>query len=147
MIESVLVVCTGNVCRSPIAQELFIKKFTQSCLNVKVTSAGIAALVGHAADIRAQDIATAQGLDLSKHRATQLSADIVFSSDLILVMSSEQKKQVENLFAGSCGRVHRLGHWGCYDIHDPWKRPDVVYEQVLVLIEQGVDEWSGRLWK
>jgi len=147
MIASVLIVCTGNICRSPIAQEIFIDRFKYLDLDVKVSSAGIAALVDHTADVRAQDVGKSIGLNLVHHSARQISAEIVFGADLILVMSLLQKKQVESLFPGVCGRVHRLGHWSGYDVPDPFNRPNVIYDQVLALIQQGVDEWICKLWK
>ena len=147
MIASVLIVCTGNMCRSPIAQAIFIDKFKNLDLDVQVSSAGIAAVVDHAADLRAQELSKSIGLNLTHHRARQISSEIVFAADLILVMSLIQKKQVENLFTGVSGRVHRLGHWSGYDVPDPFNRPNVIYDQVLALIQQGVDEWICKLWK
>lgn len=146
MITSVLFVCTGNICRSPIAQELLIDRFKLKNVDVRVSSAGIAALVDHAADIRAQNLIQLIGLDLSAHTARQINEKIAFNSELILVMSSQHKIQVESLFPRVCGRVHRLGHWGGYDVPDPFRRPDIIYDQVLALIQQGVDEWSCKLW-
>ena len=61
-------------------------------------------------------------------------------------MSTDQQKQVEFNYPGTCGRVHRLGKWGGYDVPDPFQRPKPVFEQALALIEQGVDEWYRKLW-
>lgn len=146
MIRNILIVCVGNICRSPIAEILFAKRFEDAVLSVGVSSAGLGALVDYPAHDVAYELMLERGLDLSGHRARQLSADIVFASDLILTMSSEQQKQVELNYPSTCGRVHRLGKWGCYDVPDPFQRPRLVFEQSLALIEQGVDEWYRKLW-
>ena len=146
MLQQVLVLCVGNICRSPIAEALFASRFKQSSHDVKVASAGLGALVDHPADKIAQELMIERGLDISEHRARQISSDIIFASDLILTMSSDQQKQVETIYPSTCGRVHRLGKWGRYDVPDPFQRPKLVFEQVLTLIEEGVDEWYRKLW-
>lgn len=146
MIQNVLIVCVGNICRSPIAEILFKQRFEQANLSVSVSSAGLGALVEYPAHDVAQELMQERGLDLYYHRARQLSSEIVFGSDLILTMSTDQQKQVENNYPSTCGRVHRLGKWGCYDVPDPFQRPKLVFEQALALIDQGVDEWYRKLW-
>ncbi len=146
MIQNILIVCIGNICRSPIGEIFFAEKFKQAGLNVAVSSAGLGALVGRPADLMAQELVTARGLDLSVHRARQISADIVFSSDLILTMTADQQEQIESEYMSARGRVHRLGKWDSYDVPDPYKRPKLVFEQALAMIDQGVDEWYKRLW-
>ena len=113
---------------------------------VSVSSAGLGALVGHPADALSQELMQARGIDISAHRARQISPDIVFGSDLILTMSTEQQEQLEQQYPGVRGRVHRIGKWEGYDISDPFKRPKAAFEQALVLIEQGIDEWNRKLW-
>lgn len=146
MIQNVLIVCVGNICRSPIAEILFKQRFEQAKLSVCVSSAGLGALVEYPAHDVAQELMRERGLDLYYHRARQLSPEIVFGADLILTMSTDQQKQVENNYPSTCGRVHRLGKWGCYDVPDPFQRPTLVFEQALALIDQGVDEWYRKLW-
>jgi len=147
MIRSILILCIGNICRSPIAEALFAARFRQEDLSdIEVNSAGLAALTERPADSVGQALMLQKGIDISGHRARQLSSDIVFGSDLILTMSTDQQKQVELNYPGTCGRVHRLGKWGCYDVPDPFQRPRLVFEQALALIEQGVDEWYRKLW-
>ncbi len=148
MIKNILILCLGNICRSPIAEALFIARFKQEGLaDIVVTSAGLGALVGKQADMIGQVLMLAKGFDISAHRARQISQDILFGSDLILTMSTDQQKQVELYYPSTCGRVHRLGKWGGYDVADPYQRPELVFEQAWALIEQGVDEWYRTLWK
>lgn len=147
MIQHILILCVGNICRSPIAEALFAMRFDKDSHNVSVSSAGLGALVEHPAHPIAQELMIQRGLDISEHRARQISPSILFGSDLILTMSSDQQKQVELDYPSTCGRVHRLGKWGRYDVPDPFQRPKLAFEQALTLIEEGVDEWYRKLWK
>ncbi len=147
MIQNILILCIGNICRSPLAEALFIARFKQEGLsNMAVSSAGLAALVKRPADAVGQALLLQKGIDISGHRARQVSSEILFESDLVLTMSTDQQKQVELNYPGTCGRVHRLGKWGGYDVPDPFQRPKPVFEQALAMIEQGVDEWYRTLW-
>lgn len=146
MIKNILILCIGNICRSPIAEALFADRFKQASLDTTISSAGLAALVAKPADALGQALMLERGFDISSHRARQISPDILFGSDLILTMTADQQKQVEHGYPSTCGRVHRLGKWGCYDVPDPFQRPKLVFEQALALIEQGVDEWYRTLW-
>ena len=111
-----------------------------------VSSAGLGALVGYPADAMSQALMQERGIDISAHRARQISSEIVFASDLILTMSTEQRQQLEQQYPSACGRVHRIGKWEEYDISDPFKRPQTAFEQALILIEQGINEWYRKLW-
>jgi protein-tyrosine phosphatase len=146
MINNILILCIGNICRSPIAEALFADRFKQASLDTVTSSAGLAALVAKPADTVGQALMLERGFDISNHRARQISPEILFGSDLILTMTTDQQKQVELKYPSTCGRVHRLGKWGCYDVPDPFQRPKLVFEQALALIEQGVDEWYRTLW-
>jgi protein-tyrosine phosphatase len=142
----VLIICIGNICRSPIAEALLAVAVQKTHPEVVVSSAGLGALVGRPADPMSQELMTARGIDISAHRARQISPELVFNSDLILTMSTEQTRQLEQQYPGACGRVHRLGKWGEYDIPDPFKRPKTAFEQAFILIEQGINEWHRKLW-
>ncbi|MDF1678698.1 MAG: low molecular weight phosphotyrosine protein phosphatase [Legionellaceae bacterium] len=146
MIKHVLIICVGNICRSPIAEALLHNLVSANYPDVSVSSAGLGALVGHPADPISQELMQLRGIDLSGHVARQLSPELVFESELILTMSTEQVKQVELRYPGACGRVHRIGKWEGYDISDPFRRPRAAFEQALILIEQGINEWYRRLW-
>ena len=82
MFESILVVCTGNVCRSPIGERLL----RQHLPDRHITSAGILGLEGYPADECAQDVAWRHGISLDGHVARRLTRRLMQGSDLILVM-------------------------------------------------------------
>lgn len=147
MINTVLVICVGNICRSPIGEALFTEKLRKHVSTVHVSSAGLGALVGWPADSIAQTLMIERGLDISYHRARQISPQLLFDSDIIFTMTSKQLEEIEGSLPSIRGRVHRLGHWGGYDVPDPFQRPREAFEQALVLIEQGVRDWYEKLWK
>lgn len=144
MNNKILIVCIGNICRSPIAERLFIEKFRANGKTSQISSAGLGALVDHPADAISQELMLNRGFDISKHRARQLTQELVFDSDIIMTMTTDQTKEVEKIFPGVKGRVYRIGHWDSFDVVDPYKRPKVIFEQAFALIEQGVDEWFKR---
>lgn len=145
MFKNVLVVCTGNICRSPMA-EYILKSHFNSSDDILIHSAGTHALVSHPADDVVLDLMHHKGYNLSSHRAKQLNLDDIFSSELILTMSLEQQKYIEKYFPSACGKVHRVGKWTEFDVMDPYKRPLVVFEQVYALLVQGIDDWYRKLW-
>lgn len=147
MFRRILVVCIGNICRSPMCEALLAERMKKISPETSVSSAGVAALVGMPADSVAQELMRERGLDISNHRARQLTQEIVFDIDLILTMDTRQQEQIEYMIPAARGRVHRLGKWGGFDIQDPYKRPKLVFEQALALIELGIDEWQSKIWK
>ncbi len=138
-------VCTGNICRSPIAQVLF-ESHLDNNKDVVVNSAGLAALVGQPAAPMSQELMQERGLDLSKHRAQQLTPELITQSDLILVMEAGQQKAVESMMPSARGRVYRIGKWGEFDVPDPYQGPREKYELALNLIEQGLRQWNEKIW-
>ena len=144
MIREVLVVCVGNICRSPMAAALLRKGLGQKSA-VNVTSAGIGALAGFPADELAQELMREDGLDVSDHRAQQLNRMLINSADLILIMESGHKRAIDEIDPTARGKVYRLGEWRDTDIADPYQQPKSVFRDVLALIRQGVDDWVTRL--
>lgn len=114
--------------------------------NASVSSAGLSAMVNWPADPTAQKLMQEKGLTLTSHRARQVTNEIVTSAELILTMTNEQKKEMEQTFPNARGKVYRLGKWREYDVIDPYKRPSSVFEHALALIESGVDDWCKYLW-
>ena len=144
MIKHILVVCVGNICRSPMA-EVLLQKALREQGDFTVESAGLGAVVGHAADDTAQEVMRESGEDMSAHRARQIHPDMVKKADLILVMEAGHKQSLDIADPTARGKVTRLGEWQDRDIADPYRKPKPVFEEVLADIREGVAAWAEKL--
>ncbi|MDP1540649.1 MAG: low molecular weight protein-tyrosine-phosphatase [Moraxellaceae bacterium] len=141
-ISSVLVVCIGNICRSPMGEYLLQKALGQQ---IHVSSAGLGALVGNPADDHVIALMSERQIDLSKHKARQINAHLISTHDLILVMTQRQKESIEKEFPSARGKVFRFCHWQQADVADPYQQNRAAFEAALTLIDEGVSAWATRL--
>lgn len=141
MFKSVIFICTGNICRSPMAEALFKDKVQEHQLDVNVSSAGLGALVNYPADKMAIQLMNQKQIDISNHRARQLTKEIVAENELIITMTQQQKQELENRFPQSLGRVFRIAEQEGFDVVDPFKRPEIIFQQSLAQIEYGLEHW------
>ena len=139
--RSILVLCEANHCRSAIAECLLRASLSKE---INVESAGFNALIGFPADSEAQQVTAEHGLDLSHHRGRQLTAAMVLSADLVLVMEQAQKDACEELVPSARGRIFLLGHWlsrPLQDISDPFHRGPASFRSAFEIIQQSVESW------
>jgi len=129
-----------------MAQVLLAAALKKRGIDAAVESAGLGALVGHAADPIAVKLMQSRGLDLSGHRGRQLTREIIRSFPLILVMEKEQQRGVEQLDPSARGRVHRIGRVGDFDVPDPYRRGLPAFEESLVLIDRGLSQIEKVFW-
>lgn len=139
--QNILVVCIGNICRSPMAEALL----KQTCPEKNVFSAGLEALVGYPADPHAIACMDEIGIDLSSHIAQQLDAEMLVRADLVLAMTTQQVKVIEERWRFSKGKVFRLCHWSDQSIADPYQKGKIAFVSTKDQIEQGVNDWMLHL--
>lgn len=141
MFDRILVVCVGNICRSPMAEAVLRSHYPEKT----VRSAGLDALEGEPADATAIALMRERGLDLGQHRGRQLDERLLMQSDLVLVMESGHRKWIEAEWPHAKGRVFRWGHWSNFDVPDPYRRGEREFREVLALIDKGLEDWKERL--
>lgn len=94
----VLFVCTGNSCRSPMAEGILEKMLKEGKLeNFEVSSAGISSIDGAPPSLFAMEVAKKRNVDLTQHRSRQLNKQILRRADLILAMSNEHLEHIRKM--------------------------------------------------
>lgn len=140
-IKNILVVCIGNICRSPMAEYLLKQQYP----NLYIESAGISGLTGHAADQKAMLCMQRLGIDMQPHVAKKLNSELIRKADLILVMSQNQQKHIEQTWPFAKGKTFRLGHWQSKNISDPYQHNQTVFDETCQLIQACVTDWKQHI--
>lgn len=144
MFKSILVVCAGNICRSPTGEYVF--KDLLAGRDIRVSSAGLTALVGKSADKLAQSCALESNIDLSPHIAQQISQSLVLENDLILVMEQRHLEDVCAQYPQVRGKVFLLTKWlEGQDVPDPYRQGEEAFKHVFELITNAANAWQKYL--
>lgn len=133
-----LVLCTGNICRSPLAEAWFRRELGERAV---VESAGLGALVGNPADPLAIEVAREDGLDLTTHVARQITPEMVKSATLVLTMEQKQRDQVLKLAPWATGKVWRIAHHMGQDVADPYRSTRQSFGIAYHVISQAARHW------
>lgn len=148
MSRRVLFVCTGNICRSPLAEALLRRAVEERGLDVVVASAGTGAWEGAPASEGALLVGLEHDLDLSGHRARLLSRELLEQSDLVLTMARHHRARVDELGGG--GRTYVLGEYAGRppadaEVSDPFGGDLEVYRETYVQLDTLIDAVVARL--
>ncbi|SES82590.1 protein-tyrosine phosphatase [Natronincola peptidivorans] len=109
--KTILFVCTGNTCRSSIAEVLckdLIEKAGEDLGDIKVISAGTSAMKGDKASYASKEIIREKGLSLDDHEARALTKDLIDEADLVLTMTTNHKHAVLNMAPQAENKVYTL---------------------------------------
>lgn len=145
MFRKVLTVCTGNICRSPAAEFLLRQRVGEVGRAIETCSAGTGALVNHPVEETTRALLLLRGVDLSQHRASQLTRQRLRWADLILVMERHHRDAVVAVDPAARGKTFLLGHWTKTEIPDPYLRGDAAHAEALRRIEAALDPWVRKL--
>ena len=145
-VKSILVVCVGNICRSPVGERQLAALLAERRSDIVVSSAGIGALVGEGADATASEVALGHGLSLDGHVARQFTRTLGAEQDLILVMEPGHRRVIARAAPDLSGRVILFDHWtGGKGIEDPYRRSREMHEAVFTRITTAAEGWAAKL--
>ncbi len=157
--RTILFVCTGNTCRSSMAEALFkdiVKKDGDNFKNLNIISAGTGAWDGYNASPQAVEVLREKGIDMSGHRSTSLTPELIDESDLILTMTYNHKATVLHMCPEAKGKVFTLKEYATgneieeshkdnidyngnkYNIKDPFGQSVDVYRKSAKEIEDNL---------
>lgn len=142
----IMAVCTGNVCRSPLAETLLRHYIQVNGLRATVISRGLAAPVGRPPHKYAIEVAEKYGVPLpSEKRAEAVSRAELRAATLVLVMDSLHRRDIQRQFPEVSGKVFLIGQWANQEIADPINMPYSAFEIVWHQIDMGARDWVERL--
>lgn len=146
---NILFICTGNTCRSPMAEGIFKDMLIKNKIeNINVSSAGISAFPGEHANEKAIKVLNEKGINIKEHRAKQLS-DEISNADLILTMTKSHKEIIADYYFKKTDEISpclfTVKEFAAkisgekltdLDIHDPYGMSYKMYEKVRDEIEK-----------
>lgn len=147
-VRSILFVCHGNICRSPFAEAYFRSLVVKRGMSLTVKSAGLDTTPGKPAHSNTKSLAQQQMLSADEHVTTQLHADLVNQSDLIVVMEIVHKNRVHSVYPASRGKVVLLGYFdpkGPLEVADPYGTPIDNFKTCFGQVSRCCDKLADRL--
>jgi protein-tyrosine phosphatase len=139
----ILVVCTGNICRSPVAEALLRDRLRRQGLqDWRIDSAGTWANPGLPASAYSVEVSAEKGLDIRDHASHPIGSADLFSADLVLCMESGHVEALRAEFPRNAWKIHLLSEMSGpgYSVKDPYGGPRSGYEQMLVELTNLVDD-------
>ena len=152
-VKTILLVCTGNSCRSVMAGGL-LKKMLADKDDYKIMTAGTAGIAGMPPTYEAARVMSEQNIDLSGHRSSSLSDEMIREADLILVMERAHKEAILRHSGGAADKTYLLTEFGRRrseeklvdpDIPDPIGKPLDFYRKVFDIIREGIERTVKKL--
>jgi protein-tyrosine phosphatase len=128
-------VCTGNTCRSPLAQVLLQSLHP----DWETRSAGVMAKSGGPASRHSRAIARQRGLSLEEHRSQEVTRELIEWADDILCMSEAHRRAVLQQHPGAAGKTRALG-----EISDPIGQSLEAYQRCAEQIEEALEMWQSQ---
>lgn len=146
MFKSVLILCIGNICRSPVAEGVLKKMSAQHNLGLSISSAGVHAMVDEPAQPHSLAVAEENGIDITSHRARQLTSEMINAHDLVLVTDEAVRKMATRQHPHATGKVKLIGHFRNFEIVDPYRKPKENFDTMYIDIENCLKDWLQKIW-
>ena len=154
MATKVLMVCLGNICRSPMAEGLLRHKIRALNLDVETDSAGTAGYhIGSKPDHRMIDTAAKYGVDISDLRARQFQASDLETFDYVFAMDKENQLNMQALAKNETQRnkvklfLEQVNHPNLSEVPDPYYGDQAAFEFVFSLLDEATDTFIETLKK
>ncbi len=147
MLKSILFVCLGNICRSPLAEGVARVYIEEKGLDIKVESAGTGSWhIGETPCAGSQKIAKIHGVDISHHKARQITQEDFKKFDLLVALDSKNLADLRSMGATNVLKLGNFGYDGS-DVPDPYffdgfEGFEKVYEMIQKCTRNLIDEYS-----
>ncbi len=146
MFNTILVVCIGNICRSPTAEVLLKHRLQENGKEIAVHSAGLGALTGKDIEPTARKILVEKGIVPPLHSAKQIDTDMIVQADLVLAMEQAHVQHLNEIAPHARGKTFLLGKWlDNKEIPDPYRQQKQAFDHAYKLIDQSIATWLKYL--
>lgn len=150
-VSRVLILCKGNICRSPFAHRWLQRKVSEEHISVNISSAGLDTVPGKEAFPLAAIVSRDYGIDLGHHQTAAVSAKLVANADIILVMELAHIRQLLARFPDAGRKTFLLGHFAqskpLTDIRDPYGDAPEEFDRCYSILSAACDGFLVYLRK